>query len=192
MLKVWGRANSHNVKKVVWVLREMRHPHSCRDMGGKFGYTEEYAAKNPNKLVPTIEDEGLVLWESNAILRYLAARYAPNLWPNDPAIRAEGDKWMDWQLAYADAQRDAFIQLVRLPPEQRDNDVITASAERCDALMCILDAALARTSWLSGDTFGVGDIPMGVYVHTFYELGRSTTSLPNVAPYAETILVPLT
>src|ERR1700761_5183524 len=108
MLTIWGRLNSHNVKKVAWLAAEIGIDHVRHDIGGQFGFTDAYLAMNPNRLIPTIEDEGIILWESNAILRYLAARYAEPLWPADPARRAIGDRWMDWQFGYAEAQRDAF------------------------------------------------------------------------------------
>ena len=79
-LTIWGRLNSHNVKKVAWLAVEAGIAHERRDIGGSFGFTDAYLAMNPNRLIPTIEDDGFVLWESNAILRYLAARYAPALW----------------------------------------------------------------------------------------------------------------
>jgi len=185
MLTIWGRLNSHNVKKVAWLVEEMHLPYRRIDMGGAFGFTDAYIALNPNRLIPTItieggSDDGLVLWESNAILRYLAARHAPALWPDNPAERAVSDRWMDWQFQYADAQRDAFVNLVRRPPEQRDHDETAASAAKAGAMMGILDATLARQPWLSGAAFGLGDVPMGVYAHTFFTLGIARPPLPNV------------
>ena len=146
--------------------------------------SDAYIAMNPNRLIPTIEDDGMVLWESNAILRYLAARHAPaDHWPDDPAVRAIGDKWMDWQAGYADAQRDAFLNLVRLEPHARDQAAIARSAAACAAQMTILDGALARQPWLSGKNFGIGDIPMGVYAHTWFTLDIPRPELPHVAAW---------
>ena len=202
MLTIWGRLNSHNVKKVAWAAAEMNIPHRRIDIGGQFGFTPEYLAMNPNRMIPTIEDDGFVLWESNAILRYLAHRHAPAFISADPEERAAGDKWMDWQFHYADAQRDAFVGLVRLPPELRNADAIARSAEASGAMMRILDAELARRPWLSGQSFGIADIPMGVYAHTFYTLDISRPELPNLADwyarlrdrqsYAEIVMIPLT
>jgi glutathione S-transferase len=180
MLTIWGRPNSHNVKKVVWLAEEIGLPYERHDIGGSFGFPNAYLAKNPNRLVPTIEDDGLVLWESNAILRYLAGRYAPGLWPADPAIRAVGDKWMDWQFTYADIQRDAFLNLVRYAPEQRDAAAVAHSAAGCATRMAIIDDVLASRPWLSGDQFGIGDIPMGVYAHTWFSLDIDRPELPHV------------
>ena len=203
MLTIWGRLNSHNVKKVAWFAVELRLPFERRDVGGQFAMDAAYIAKNPNALIPTIDDEGVTLWESNAILRYLAAKHGgARFWPTDPAVRAVGDKWMDWQFGYADAQRDAFLNLVRRPPEARDAAAIAASAAASAKQMAILDDALSRTPWLSGAAFGIGDIPMGVYVYTYFSLAIERPSLPHVEDwyarltmrpgYAEQVMIPLT
>jgi glutathione S-transferase len=183
MLTIWGRINSHNVKKVVWLVEEIGLPCERVDMGGSFGFTDAYLAANPNRLIPTIDDDGFVLWESNAILRYLAHRYGPAFLPEDPRARAAGDKWMDWQFSYADAQRDAFIGLVRHAPEARNLDAIAASAEQASGMTAILDAALARQPWLSGDEFGIADIPMGVYVHTWLTLPIDRPDRPAITDW---------
>ena len=203
MLTIWGRLNSHNVKKIAWFARELDLPFERHDVGGAFGMDAAYRAKNPNALIPTIEDDGFILWESNAILRYLAATYGgTRFWPVDPAARAVGDKWMDWQTGYADAQRDAFFQLVRKGPGERDMAAVAASAAASAEQMTILDAALATSPWLSGDDFGIGDIPMGVYAHTYFSLAIGRPSLPHVEDwharlkarpgYAELVMIPLT
>ncbi|OAN56433.1 MULTISPECIES: glutathione S-transferase family protein [unclassified Sphingobium] len=202
MLTIWGRLNSHNVKKVVWFADEIGLPHVRHDVGGAFGMDATYLARNPNALIPTIEDGDLTLWESNAILRYLAARHAPALWPADPVERAQGDKWMDWQFAFADAQRDAFLQLVRTPDGQRNGQLIAKSAQATGAAMLVLDQALAAQPWLSGVHFGVADVPMGVYAHTWFTLAIERPDVPHVRAwydrlrerpaYAWSVMIPLT
>jgi glutathione S-transferase len=203
MLTILGRLNSHNVKKVVWLAEEIGLPYERRDIGGAFGFSDDYVAMNPNRLIPTIEDDGLVLWESNAILRYLAARYSTgHLWPTDAAERAVGDKWMDWVFSYADAQRGAFYNLVRRSAAERDMAAIARSATAAGEMMLRVDAALERCTWLSGDRFGIGDIPMGVYAHTFFALDIERPSLPRVEAwyrrlttrpgYAANVMIPLT
>ncbi len=187
MLTIWGRLNSHNVKKVVWLAEEIGLEYVRRDVGGKFGMNAAYLALNPNALIPTIEDDGLVLWESNVILRYLAARYAPHLWPDDPRQRAAADKWMDWQFAFADAQRDVFLMLVRKPPEQHDAAVIAQGAEATARLMLMLENVLAHQPWLTGDTFGIADIPMGTYVHTWFTLAMPRPDVPHVQAWYENL-----
>ncbi|UKK83558.1 glutathione S-transferase family protein [Sphingopyxis sp. BSN-002] len=203
MLTIWGRLNSHNVKKVAWFAVELGLPFERHDVGGQFGMDAAYLAKNPNALIPTIEDDGLILWESNAILRYLAARHGgERFWPADPAARAAADKWMDWQAGYADAQRDAFLNMVRRAPADRDTAAVAASAVRCAKQMAILDRALAQSPWLSGAEFGIGDIPMGVYAHTYFSIDIERPALPYVEDwyarirarpgYAEQVMIPLT
>jgi len=203
MLKIWGRLNSHNVKKVAWFARELDLPHVRHDVGGQFGMSEAYIAMNPNRLIPTIEDGDVVLWESNAILRYLASRYAPEaMWPADPAARAQCDKWMDWQFSFAEGQRDAFWNLVRKQPEERDATALEKSVRLAGEAMLILDRALASQPWLSGDQFGVADVPMGVYAHSFFALPMERPDVPHVRiwydrlrerpAYVETVMIPLT
>lgn len=203
MLTIWGRLNSHNVKKVAWFAVELGLPFERHDVGGQFGMDAAYLAKNPNALIPTIEDDGLILWESNAILRYLAARHGgERFWPADPAVRAAADKWMDWQAGYADAQRDAFLNMVRRAPADRDTAAVAASAVRCAKQMAILDRALAQSPWLSGAEFGIGDIPMGVYAHTYFSIDIERPAVPHVEDwyarirarpgYADQVMIPLT
>jgi len=203
MLTIWGRLNSHNVKKVAWFAEEAGLAYVRHDIGGPFGMDADYLAKNPNAMIPTIEDGEVTLWESNAILRYLAARHAPErFWSASPAARAMADRWMDWQIDYAEAQRDAFINLVRRPEEQRDLAAIESSVAACASKMAILDAHLAQSPWLSGDSFGIGDVPMGVYVHSWFALPIERPDLPNLADwydglqaragYASQVMIPLT
>jgi len=203
MLTIWGRLNSHNVKKVAWFAHEIGVPHVRRDVGGAFGMDAAYLALNPNALVPTIEDDDIVLWESNAILRYMAARYAPaRFWPDDPVARARADKWMDWQFSYADAQRDAFLNLVRYAPEKRDPAAIVRSARKSAEMMERVEQALDAHPWLSGADLGLGDIPMGVYVHSWMTLDIERPAMPNVERwyaalkarpgYDSQVMIPLT
>jgi glutathione S-transferase len=203
MLVIWGRLNSHNVKKVTWFAEELGLPYVRHDVGGAFGMDGAYLAKNPNALVPAIEDGELVLWESNAILRYLASRHGgERFWPDDPVQRALADRWMDWQFGYADAQRDAFLNLIRTPPQARDVAAIGRSAEASARQMAILDRYLAQAPWLSGEAFGVGDVPMGVYAHTWFSLDIDRPALHHVAAwyarlrerpgYRSQVMIPLT
>lgn len=180
MLTIWGRLNSHNGKKIAWIAQEIGLEHRRIDIGGKFGFTEQYLAMNPNRLIPTIDDDGFVLWESNAILRYLAARYAPHFWPDEPMLRGRADRWMDWQFQFADAQRDVFLGLVRHKPEARDPAAIAQSAASAGAMMRLLDAELARQPWLTGESFGIADVPMGVYAYTFFMLPIERPPLPHL------------
>lgn len=203
MLTIWGRLNSHNVKKVAWLAEELGLDYVRHDIGGQFGMDDAYRAKNPNALIPTIEDGEVVLWESNVILRYLAARYGgERWWPADPAARAMADRWMDWQFTYARAQLPAFVNLIRRPEGERDMAAVAEAAEAAARLMRIIDAQLAATPWLSGAEFGIGDIPMGVYTHTWFTLAIDRPEMPHVADwyrrlqsrpgYAAQVMIPLT
>jgi glutathione S-transferase len=170
MLKVWGRNTSSNVQKVMWAIGEMNLPVERLDVGGPFGKTKEpaYLAMNPNGLVPTLEEEdGFTLWESNAILRYLAAKHGSSLEPADLRARANAAKWMDWQLSVAQpAILPVFMALLRTPPEKRDMKATEDLKAKLTEVMKILDAQLARTEFVAGG-FSYGDIPVGIVAHRF-------------------------
>lgn len=165
MLTIWGRMNSINVQKVVWAAEELGLAYARHDAGMAFGVvnTPEYRAMNPNGLVPVIKDGELVLWESNAIVRYLAARYgAGSLWPVDPAVRADSDRWMDWQAtAFYPAYAAAFMNLVRTAPDKRDMAAVEASRVKTEALTAMLDSHLASRDYLGAVGFGIGDLALG-------------------------------
>lgn len=186
MITLWGRNNSTNVKKVLWTLEELELPFSHILAGGQYGHNHDadYLAMNPNGLVPLLRDDetDLVLWESNAIVRYLAAQYGQNrLWIDAPARRAEGEKWMDWaNQTLSPAHRVVLLGLVRTPPEQRDQATIDAGARRCDELFAILDAELANHTWFSGNAFGTGDIAIAPFVYNLFNVGLSWTPRPHL------------
>src|SRR5215218_8773280 len=154
MIKIWGRNNSINVQKVMWAVGELKLPHERIDIGGPFGKNKEpaYLAMNPNGLVPTLEEEdGFTLWESNSILRYLAAKHKSSLEPTDLRARANAQKWMDWQLSVAQAAiLPVFMGIVRTPPEKRDPKVIEDIQAKLIEVMKILDAQLAKTEFVAG------------------------------------------
>lgn len=175
MLKVWGRKTSSNVQKVMWALGEMGLPCERIDIGGPFGKNREpaYLAMNPNGLVPTIEEEdGFLLWESNSIVRYLAAKHGVGtLEPADLRTRALASKWMDWQLSVAGpAIFPVFWGLVRTPPEKRDQAAIDAGKAKTIDTMRILNGQLEKTAFVAGDAFSYGDIPVGIVAHRFLKL----------------------
>ncbi|ENY9401197.1 glutathione S-transferase family protein [Salmonella enterica] len=186
MITLWGRNNSTNVKKVLWTLEELELPYQQIQAGGKFGvnHDADYLAMNPNGLVPLLKDDetNLLLWESNAIVRYLAAQYGQNrLWVDNPARRAEGEKWMDWaNQTLSPAHRVILMGLVRTPPEKRDQAAIEASIEKCDSLFALLDDALARQPWFSGDNFGTGDIAIAPFVYNLLNVGLKWMPRPNL------------
>lgn len=174
MLKVWGRKTSANVQKVMWAIGELGLACERIDIGGPFGKNREpdYLAMNPNGLVPTLEEDGFHLWESNAIVRYLAAKFgAGALEPADAHARAVAGQWMDWQLTVAGpAIFPVFWGLVRTPLEQRDPKAIDAGKAKTLEAMSILNAQLTKTAYAAGDAFSCGDIPVGIIVHRFVAL----------------------
>jgi glutathione S-transferase len=189
VLKLWGRANSINVHKVLWTLDELKVPYERIDAGLHFGVvnTPEYRKMNPNGRVPTINDDGLILWESNAIVRYLAAKYgAGTLWPTDPGERAVVDRWMDWTTDFVQhAVGPVFLQLIRTPAEKRDAALIESHTQRANELFPIFDQALAGRDYIGGSKLTIGDIPIGVFTHRWLALPISRPNLPNVLAYYE-------
>jgi glutathione S-transferase len=185
MLKVWGRNTSSNVQKVIWGLAEMKLPFERIDVGGKFGKTKDdfYLAMNPNSLVPTLEEEdGFTLWESNSILRYVAAKHSNRtLEPADLKTRALAHKWMDWQLSVMGPSiTPVFWGLIRTPPEQRDAKAIAAGKEKTVAAAKIMDTQLGKTKFLAGDEFSYGDIPVGIMIYRYMQLIPERPALSNL------------
>ena len=189
MIKIWGRNTSSNVQKVMWAIGEMKLPHQRIDVGGAFGKNNEapYLAMNPNGLVPTLEEEdGFTLWESNSIVRYLAAKNAAKnadrtLEPADLRTRARAQKWMDWQLSVmGPAITPVFWGLIRTPPEKRDANAIAAGKTKTVAAAKMLDEQLGKTAYLAGDAFSYGDIPVGIMVYRYVQLIPERPSMPNL------------
>jgi glutathione S-transferase len=184
MLRIWGRNTSVNVQKVMWAIGELGLAHERIDVGGPFGKNNEpaYLAMNPNGLVPTLEEDGFVLWESNTIVRYLAAKHgAGGLEPADIRARALASSWMDWQLSVAGpAITPMFWGLIRTPPEKRDPAAIAASRERTLETMRILDARLAKSPFLAGETFSMGDIPAALMTYRFRRLVPEHSGLDHL------------
>src|ERR671938_257996 len=187
MLTLWGRTNSINVQKVLWAIEELGLAYRRIDAGREFGVvdTPEYRRMNPNGLVPTIEDDGFVLWESNAIVRYLAAKHgAGSLWPQDPRRRADADRWMDWQAtAFTPAQGPAFHGLVRTAPDKRDAAAVAQSIAKAEPLAALLDAHLSENRFVAGDAFTAGDIAVGAAVHRWLNLPAARERRPNLERY---------
>ena len=205
MLKIWGRRNSINVQKVMWTVAELGLAHERIDAGMSYGVVNEawYAARNPNRLVPTIDDDGVVLWESNVIVRYLAAKHAPGKFiPTDLVARAKAEMWMDWQQStVAPGLGPLFLGLIRTPPEKRDMNAIEAGAERVRKALAVLDAQLAGRAYITGDSLTVADVPLGCAVHRWYALPMERPHLPQLRawyerlskrkPFADHVMLPL-
>lgn len=135
MLTIWGRANSVNVQKVLWCCEELGLAYDRIDAGLQFGRNTEpdYLAMNPTGRVPTLVDGDFVLWESNAIIRYLAMQYGPTskLYPAEPKVRASADRWLDWSLSTLQpAERPVFWGYIRTNPADRDMAQLAAAAAK--------------------------------------------------------------
>lgn len=192
MLKVLGRATSSNVQKVVWLCDELSVSFERSDIGGPFGGNDkpEYLSLNPNGVVPTIEDEGFVLWESNTILRYLCEKHAKGtpLWPDDIQTRNSAIRWMDWTLSILAPRHVPVYQgLIRTPEANRDLDKINASRELWAKANKILDSWLTNHEFLSGDEFGIGDIPVSPFTFRWFNLDIDREHFPHLKRWHETI-----
>ncbi len=182
-LHIWGRMSSINVKKVVWTAQELGLDFQRTEAGGAFGLvkTPEYVRLNPNSLVPVIEDDGFVLWESNTIVRYLCASRDSAMYPLDLRQRFDAERWMDWQQTTVNpASRAGFWQLIRTPAAQQNPAVIAESNAAVEALMATLDAHLAGRSFMVGEAFSMADIPLALEVHRWHGLPQIRQSRPNI------------
>lgn len=193
MRKLWGRASSSNVMKVLWTLDELGLPYDRIDAGGAFGKTKDagYRAMNPMGLVPTLEeDDGWSAWESNTICRYLCNAHAPDspLYPRDPRARAAVETWMDWQLGHVTSPMvTLFFTHVRIPEPDRDWKAEAKAREDAGRLWKIVDSKVAGRRFLCGDEVTLADIALGCWVHRWHALPIERPDLPNLAAYYEAL-----
>lgn len=184
MLKIWGRTNSINVQKVLWCCAELGLDFDRIDAGLAFGVndTPEYKAMNPNGLVPTIDEDGFVLWESHAIVRYLARQYGMGkLWPADARAAADADRWMEWYSTTLWLNvRPIFHNLVRTAPEKRNMAEVEDHRKKLAGNYGILDRHLAGRDYLAGAAFSMADIPMGVASYRWFNLPLERPAMANV------------
>ena len=172
-LTIWGRANSVNVQKVLWCLRELDLGYDRIDAGLHFGKNNEppYLAMNPNGRVPTLVDGDYVLWESNSVMRYLCLAYGKGtpIYPEAPKVRAGVDRWLDWTLSTLQpVDRPVFWALVRTPPEKRDMVQIQKDADAEAVQWRIVDNQLATRRFIEGDDFTLADIALGAYARRWF------------------------
>jgi len=184
MLRIWGRISSINVQKVVWCATDLGLPFERIDAGGQHGVvdTADYARLNPNRRVPVIEDDGFVLWESNAIVRYLCASHPEGgLYPAALRARADCERWMDWaSVELIAAMRDAFWQLVRTEPAKRQQAVIDSATRQTEALFGILESALDGREYIAGERFTMADIPLACAAQRWRLMPVERAARPNV------------
>ena len=183
MLKLWGRINSINVQKVLWALDELKLPCERIDAGMQFGVVNEpfYRRMNPNGRVPTIEDDGFVLWESHTIVRYLAAKHGMGtLCPADLKARADAERWMDWAFTFQNAMRAVFWGLIRTAPEKRDHKAIEEGRTQSAKLLEVLERNLQKKTYVTGSAFTMGDIPIGCEVQRWMRVPIERAPFPAV------------
>jgi glutathione S-transferase len=190
---LWGRATSSNVMKVIWLLEELNLPYDRIDVGGAFGKTDtpEYRAMNPTGLVPTLQEDHFTLWESNTILRYLCAEYAPDspLWPRQPRARANIDRWMDAQQAVLNrSMTNLFWGLVRTPPEKRDDAAIKQAVVDTARVWHMVSAQLADHAYLAGDQLTLADFSWSPYVHRWFNMKFDRPEVPHLRGWYDRLL----
>ncbi len=191
MLTIWGRRNSTNVQKVMWTVGELGLDHEHRNVGGSFGGTDtaEYRAMNPMGLVPTVRDGDIAIFESNAIVRYLAARYGVGtLWPEDPAERARADQWMEWaQTVIGPPITAVFWGIARTPEAKQDMEALKPAIDKLGRLLAIADERLGEAAFLGGERLTFGDVPLGTTAYRYFTLPIERPSLPNLERWYEAL-----
>ena len=183
-LKIWGRISSINVKKVVWAAQELGLAFERTNTGGAYALTKtpEALLRNPNALVPVMDDAGFVLWESNVMVRYLCKKHSlGHFYPSELQAQFEAERWMDWQqTTFNPAGRNAFWQLVRTSPELRDLNLVAQSVVNTEPLLNTLEQHLVHTAHVAGRQFTMADIPLACEIHRWWGLPRTRPSYPHI------------
>lgn len=191
MVRILGKASSINVRKVLWTCAELGVPFEREDWGSGFRSTQEpaFLALNPNAMVPVLVDGDVVLWESNAICRYLATRYgsgdADSLLPRDAPARATVEQWMDWQATELNnAWRYAFMGLVRKSPAHQDPGLVAAGVAGWNRHMGILERHLEDgRPHVAGDAFTLADVVLGLSAHRWRKTPMERPAYPAIAAW---------
>ncbi len=188
MLTIYGRATSSNVQTVMWGVGEMGLAHRRLDVGGSFGGndTADFLAMNPMGRVPVIQDDRVTLFESQAILRYLAARHrALSLWPDDAIARAPIDQWMEWaKTSVAPALiYKVFWQLVRTAAVDRNTALVEEGVAELGELMAVADRQIGKHPWLAGEAMSLADISFGTNLYRYFTLPIERADLPHLQAY---------
>ncbi|MGI9465435.1 MAG: glutathione S-transferase family protein [Aestuariivirgaceae bacterium] len=205
MFTVWGRRSSSNVQKVLWALKEANVDFERHTVGGNFGGTDtkEYRKLNPNGLVPAVKDGTLTLFESNAIIRYIARKYgAGTIRPRGQRAWALADQWVDWTTLVFNAQLNPiFFNKVRLPADQYDAAAVAKAEKGCIDVLKVIERGLGRKPWLTGRHFSYGDIPMGILFWRYKNLDIKHAKTRNLdrwfeqlkerPAYQEVVMVPI-
>jgi glutathione S-transferase len=189
MLRIYGRANSINVRKVLWMCQEVGEPFIREDWGRGFRSTAEQDFRRVSDfgVVPVVDDGGFILRESNTIVRYLANKHRrSDLYPSGLQARALVEQWMDW--AATDAYvgiRPVFLGLqVKMAPFKDDPVAIRAGVAEWTRQMQRLDAHMsANGPFVTGAEFTIGDIPVGLIVNRWFGISFEKPDLPALSTY---------
>ena len=206
MIKIWGRPNSINVQKVMWAVAELGLDHERIDVGGAFGGldTDTYRQMNPNRKIPVLQDDDVVVWESHACVRYLAATYgAGGLWPDDPAERSIADRWMDWKITTLHPfMHICFWGLIRTAEADRDMPAIEQATADLGKTWRLFDDHMRARTFVLGDRLTIGDIPLGAAFYRYVNLPLDRPALPAIeawyarlndrAPFRDHVMIPVT
>ena len=189
MLTIWGRKTSSNVQALMWCVGELGLDYLRFDVGHRYGGTdrEAFYQLNPNRTVPVLQDgDNPPLWETGAILRYLASRYAKDaFWPGDLLARTEVDRWAEWskQTIALGLTTPVFWHVVRTPAAERDPQAIAAAVTALEQKLAIAEARLAGSRYLVGDTFPLADIQFGHVLYRYFAIDITRRPLPHLAAY---------
>lgn len=188
MIRVYGRKTSSNVQPVMWLCAELGLEVERFDVGGAFGGTDTdaFLAMNPMGRVPVIQDGDLTLFESQAILRYLASEYGRDaLWSANARIRAVQDQWMEWAKLNVTAEFNykVFWQLIRTPKSERNHALVKAGIDAVNVLMPMADAQIARNGWIAGDIISLADFTFGVQLYRYYTVDFERPVTPHLDGY---------
>jgi glutathione S-transferase len=189
MLTVWGRTTSSNVQALMWCIGELGLAFERHDAGHRYGGndTPEFLAMNPNGTVPVLRDgEGEPLWETGAVLRYLATRYAAApFWPQDLAARTHVDKWTEWAKINVALNFTApiFWRVVRTAPRERDAAAIAAAMGVLGNKLDIAEGQLARHAFLAGEDFTLADIQFGHVLYRYFDIAIERPARPALRRY---------
>ncbi len=194
MLTVWGRRSSANVQATMWCIAELDLPVTRIDAGHTYGVvdTPDYLAMNPNGLVPVLLDQGCEpLWETGAILRYLAARYGHDpFWPRDLAERAQVDKWAEWAKVTVSARLlgPVFWRLIRTAPRDQDPAAIAGAMADLSKVLDIAEARLARQPYLAGEAFTLADVQFGHLLFRYFDIPVARPEHPAIRRYYDRLV----
>ena len=194
MLRIWGRRSSSNVQALMWCVGELGLAYERQDAGFIYGVVDkpDYRAMNPNGTVPTLRDgDGPPLWETGAILRYLASVYGPeSFWPRDPVARAGVDKWAEWSKLNVAMNFTApvFWRVVRTPAARRDPAAIRDALATLGRYLDIAETQLTQSAWLAGAHFTLADIQFGHCLFRYFGIEIERLERPHLRRYYDALV----